>query len=461
MEATNNKKEMIILRIYSILILIYSVFDVNTGILPKFFAFTIKPNTAFVNYFFTLTGIALYTTPINIIVGYGLLRRRFWARYGVIATMLTFPVILFTQYLYLGIFSLFQYGIYIQFFFVVLTLLFFTWKRVKVLFGEFSPFKLISWHGLLVFIIILFSFYSIFFSIFIKIKYNLPLSLYVAKPRVIILKKSNLSETPDKFLKVNILNTSLLIPQEFVIRNLHKTPGKDREWRVVFQNKGKEIRGIINLTNELPYGDEEKFRKLVGYRSKFDLEKYMLTNNWNPSVAFIRSRQQKSKIGDLIDFTEIHMDGYRGFWERRQTDILFSGGFSLYEREGEQFICGGYLLLKKYFDENNISTILPSIEFIKPEDPGRSETHYGNGLKHYSRRDILQAQIEFANAHILSHENPDCIVMFAKSLLLTETENYNYVKDLLNQVLKLKPEHKDAKKLLKQIESKLPKKVKK
>jgi hypothetical protein len=93
MEATNNKKEMIVLRIYSILILIYSVFDIITGILPKFFAITIKPNTAFINYFFTFTGIALYTTPINIIVGYGLLRRRFWARYGVIAVMLTFSFI--------------------------------------------------------------------------------------------------------------------------------------------------------------------------------------------------------------------------------------------------------------------------------------------------------------------------------------------------------------------------------
>src|SRR4030043_1520866 len=91
MDTPNNKKEMIILQIYSILILIYAVFDIITGILPKVFAITIKPNTTFVNYFFTLTGIALYTTPINMIVGYGLLRKRFWARYAAIAVMLTFP----------------------------------------------------------------------------------------------------------------------------------------------------------------------------------------------------------------------------------------------------------------------------------------------------------------------------------------------------------------------------------
>jgi tetratricopeptide (TPR) repeat protein len=459
MEATNNKKEIIVLRIYSILILTYSVFDIITGILPKFFAIAIKPNTAFVNYFFTVTGIALYSTPINIIVGYGLLRRRFWARYAAIATMLTFFVYIFSQYLYLGKFSFYRNSVYIQFFFVVLTLFFFTRKRVKVLFGEFPPFKFISWHGLLVVIIILFSFYSIFFSIFMKIKFNLPLSLYAAKPRVTILKKSNLSETPEKYLNFEILNASLLIPKEFVIRGLFNE-GENHRWRVVFQNRGKEIRGIINLTNELPYGDDEYFRKLLGHISKFDLEKFMLTNNWNPGVAMIRSHRQKGKMGDLIDFKEIHMNGIRGFWQRRQTSEFFCGEFTLYKTEGDQFIGGSYLLIKKYFNENDIIATLSSIEFLKPEDPGQARSHYENGLRLFKQGDILRAQIEFANAYTLSPENPDTIFMFAKSIFLKETENHNYVKDLLNHVLKIKPNYKEAQKLLKEIESKLPKGVK-
>jgi len=447
---------MIILRIYSILILIYSVFDILTGILPKFFAITIKPNAAFVNYFFTLIGIALYTTPINIIVGYGLLRRRFWAGYGVIAVMLTFFVYIFIQYLYLWKFCFYQISIYIQFFFVVLTLFFFTRKRVKALFGESYHFKFISWYGLLVVIIILFSFYSIFFSIFMKIKNKLPPHVYVAKPQVIILKKSNLSETPEKYLKVEILNISLLMPKEFVIRRLSKNHG----WRVTFQNKGKVLKGIISLTNEFPYGDEgySYFRNPFGHISKFDLDKYMRTNNWNPGVLFIRSQQQK--IGEPIYLKEIHMNGTRGFWERRQqTDKFefFSGEFTLYKKEEDQFAGGSYVLIKKYFDENIILAVLSSIEFLKPEDPGQSQNHYEKGLTHYKRGDILQSQIEFVNAYTLSPENPDYIFMLAKSLLSKEIENYDYVKDLLNHVLKIKPDHKEAQKLLKEIESKLPK----
>src|SRR4030042_5184041 len=102
MEATNNKKEIVVLRIYAILILLYAASDIITEILPKFLKISIIPNATLINHFFILTGISLYITPTNIIVGYGLLRRRFWARYGAIAVMLTIFPYTFGQYLYLG-----------------------------------------------------------------------------------------------------------------------------------------------------------------------------------------------------------------------------------------------------------------------------------------------------------------------------------------------------------------------
>jgi hypothetical protein len=49
--------------------------------------------------------------------------------------------------------------------------------------------------------------------------------------------------------------------------------------------------------------------------------------------------------------------------------------------------------------------------------------------------------------------------MFARSLYLKNQEflDYTYIKDLLNKALKLKPGHKEARKLLKEIELKVPK----
>jgi tetratricopeptide (TPR) repeat protein len=121
------------------------------------------------------------------------------------------------------------------------------------------------------------------------------------------------------------------------------------------------------------------------------------------------------------------------------------------------------LLLKKYFDESSILTVLSSIEFLKPEDPRQANKHYERGLVFYRSGDILQAQVEFANAYYLSPGNPDYTFMLARSLYLRNQEflDYTYIKDLLNNVLKIRPDYKEARRLLKEIEPRLPKEAKK
>ena len=191
MEIQKNEKKKIILWIYSILILIYAVFDIVVNILPKLLTISIIPNAAFLNHFFILTGISLYLTPINIIVGYGLLRRRFWARYGVVAAMLTFPVPILTQFLWWGVYSLNNYTIVVQFLFVILTLFYFSRRPIKAAFGQIHSFRFISWHGLLAVVIVLLSFWSIMFLLYWKVhaawKFGYP--FFIDRPQVITLEK--------------------------------------------------------------------------------------------------------------------------------------------------------------------------------------------------------------------------------------------------------------------------------
>ena len=463
MEVTNNKKELIVLRIYSILILVYAVFDTLTVILPKFHVITIKWNIDLINYFFTLTGIALYTTPINMIVGYGLLRRRFWARYGSIAVMLTFPVHILTQFLWWGAQSLNDYAIVVQFLFVILTLLYFSRRPVKAVFGETRSFRFISWHGLLAVLIILISFSWIIFSFYWKVhaawKFGYP--FFIDKPQVITLEKPKSSEMLVKYQKVELLNVSLLMPKEFSIGRLNRTERKNQKWVVSLQNQGVNTKGFIIFRNDFSYDEllDETFGKMLGSSSKFNLEKYILTNNWNPALVVIRSLI--SPKGERFETKEIHRSDLRGFLKEWQIGDAFFREFSMYHREDTQSIGGTIMSIRGYMDENDILTILSSIEFLKPEDSSRSENHYESGLKFYKQGDVLQTQAEFANAYFLSPENPDYIFMFAKSLLLRDPKDYDHVKTLLNKVLKLKPDHKDAQKLLKEIGPKLRRDVRK
>ena len=464
METTNNKKEILVLRVYSILILIYAAFDLLTVILSKFQMIPIKLNIDLINYFFTATGIALYTTPINIIVGYGLLRRRFWARYGAIAVMLTFPIHILTQFLWWGAQSLKDYTIVVQFLFFILTLLYFSRKPVKTFFGETRSFRVISWHGLLTIMIVLISFSWIIFSLYWKVhaawKFGYP--FFIDRPQVITLEKPKSSETLVKYQKVELLNVSLLIPKDFSIGRLNRTERKNPKWVVSLQNQGVNTKSFINFGDDFSYDDlfkDETFWKMLGSRSKFDLEKYILTNNWNPSLSVIRSLINPK--GEAFETKEIHGNDLRGFLKAWQRGDAFFKEFSLYDREDTQRVGGTIMSVKGYLDENDFLTILSSIEFLKPKDSGQANNHYEKGLSSYKRGDILQTQVEFANAYFLSPENPDTIFMFAKSLLMTEPRNYDHVKNLLNKVLKLKPDHKDAQKLLKEIGPKLPREARK
>jgi hypothetical protein len=463
METTSNKKEILVLRVYSILILIYAAFDILTVLLPKFQVITIKWNVDLIHYFFVFTGIALYTTPINMIVGYGLLRRRYWARYAAIAVMLTFPVHILTQFLWWGAQSLKDVAIVVQFLFIILTLLYLSRRPVKALFDETRSFRFISWHGLLVLLIVLISFSWIIFSLYWKVhaawKFGYP--FFIDRPQVITLEKPKSSEGLEKYRKVELLNVSLLLPKEFSIGRLNRIERKNQKWVVSLQNQGVNTKGLIILRNDFPYDElvDETFRKMIGSSSKFNLEKYILTNNWNPGLVVIRSLISPKRA--RFETKEIHRNDLRGFLKQWQTGDAFLREFSMYSREDTQSIGGTIMAVRGYLDENDILTILSSIEFLKPEDSSQSENHYDRGLKFYRQGDVLQTQVAFANAYFLSPENPDTIFMFAKSLLLRDPRDYDHIKNLLDHVLKLKPNHKDAQRLLKEIGPKLPREPRK
>jgi hypothetical protein len=279
---------------------------------------------------------------------------------------------------------------------------------------------------------------------------------FIDRPQVVTLEKPKGPEVPVQYQKVELLNASLFIPKEFSVGRLARIEGKNRQWEISLQNQGAHTKGFIILRNHFPLDEllDETFGKMLGSRSKFDLERYVRTNNWNPSLIVIRSLISPK---DRLETKEIHRNDLGGFLKEWQTGDAFFWEFSMYYREDARGIGGTIMSVRGYLEENDILTILSSIELLKPEDSSRSENHYQNGLKLYKQADVLQTQVEFANAYFLSPENPDYLFMFAKSLLLRDPKDYNHVKNLLTNVLKLKPDHKDAQKLLKEIELKLPK----
>ena len=305
--------------------------------------------------------------------------------------------------------------------------------------------------------------FLLYWKVHVTWKFGYP--FFTDKPQSISLKSPKSAERLPKYREVRLLNISLLIPKEFSIRRLKRIEGETPIWTVRLQNRGVNTKGYILFGNGFPYDEfvpVEQIANLLGHVSKFDTEKYILTNDWNPDLVIIRSLM-RPKGGEGFNIKEIHIDDRKGFLKGWQQGDAIVREFSLYNKEDTQCIAGTIMFTKGYLDENDILTIVSSIEFLKPEDPGQANKHYERGLWFYQSGDILQAQTEFANAYYLSPENPDYTFMLAKSLYIKDQEflDYTYIKDLLNKVLKLKPGHKEARRLLKEIEPRLPKETKK
>jgi hypothetical protein len=450
-----DKKNKIILWAYSGFLLAHSIVVIFTELHHKPQEGAFQSVFLLMDLIFNSTGLFLYTTPIDLIIGYGLLRRRFWSRYGVIAVMLTYPILLLAQYIWWGGQSLQVSTVAIQVSFVILTLLYFSRETIKSLLGGAHRFRLKSWYSLLIIVVMIVSslqlITALYFKIWFSLKYNAP--LFEAKPQILELEKVNVFELSQKYQKVTLLDVDLLIPQGFALKGIRRDKEKPNEWQVALQDASPEKRGRISLDNHFLFGEAnlEEIRKKARITTKFDFEKFILTNNWNPIFSTLNMIARPS--GEEFKIREIKKHDLRGFLRSWQRNEGLHWEFSLHDPTDARFIGGSILFKKGYLDENDVLTILSSIEFLKPNEPKFAVTHYRKGLEFCNRGDIHQALIEFANTYYLSPDDPEYIFALAKALYIKEQRSNRHIEELLTTLLRIKPDHKGAQQLFRKIES--------
>jgi len=451
-----DKKNRIALWVYSGFLLAHSVVVIFTELYSKPQGGAFQFVSLLIDLFFNSTGLFLYTTPIDLIIAYGLLRRKFWSRYGVIGVMLTYPILLLTQYLWWGGQSFQVSTLAIQVLFVALTLLYFSGRTIKTLLGETPKFRLRSWHGLLIIVIMILPSLQLMMPLYFKIwfswKYSAP--LFEAKPQILVLEKTNVLGISEKYQKVKLLDVDLLIPKGFSLRGIRRDTEKPDKWQVALQDTTPEKIGRISLDNHFLFDEVnfEEVRKKARLTTKFDFEKFALTNNWNPIFStlnmIIRPRGEGFKI------REIKKHDLRGFLRSWQRNEGLNWEFSLHDATDTRFIGGSIYFKKGYLNEKDVLTILSSIEFLKQNNSVLAADHSRKGVELCNRGEFHQALIELANAHYLSPENPEYIFTLAKTFYIKEQRNNKHIQELLSTVLKIKPDHKDAQQLLREIESK-------
>jgi hypothetical protein len=451
------KSHSIAVSVYGILLIIY-------GVLSFLFEYLSETNTDTIQTFFDLfqhityiTGFYLYITPIDFLIGYGLLRRRAWAFYGVMAVMLSFPFRITGQIMWWGAKSIEDKPTVISLLFAILILAYFSRTRIRTLVcGEFN-FRLKSWPALLVSIVLIFGALPVIMPLAMKaytvIKHDQP--LFTVKPEIVYLDDQRELGQSEGFKKIILLDIETTIPNEFVIRRVSK-PNEDYDWNVDLQNINKNKKGFIFLShsNFIEWMKEKVDFNRMGLSDDFLIEKFFHTNNWNPMLLIMREIVIPEHDGTLVQ-KEVHTGGLKGFLRTWRRNNSHYAEFHLYDNAGDGFIGGTFILDNDDYDESHAEAIISSINFISDEKSYNSEYYFKRGIEEYSSGNFIDAQFEFANAYFLSPDNPEYSYMLAKSLSMEGALDYDGIKDLITTALINNKDHEAAKALLKEIESRM------
>ncbi len=460
MKSQNITKHNIVIFSYGIIVLIYSLFSLVTEIINESKILSVQWDLDLPNYFFAMTSISLFITPINFIVSYGLLRKRYWSRYAVIAIMATFPIHLMIKAMMWGTGGFHWKTILIPLSIVLITLFYFSSKQIRTLLDNPNAFRIKSWHGLLVISIILIAFTPLIFTTVIKIRFmrESHIPFFEEKPKVVTLQRQDESRLAGKYQKIRLLDTSMLVPKEFGIRKLRQVDDKSNSWICGLYNTDDFKKGFIMYGNKIPYdlgemGIKKKIEEQAGITNMFDYERLILSNNWNPVLLIMKMLIRPN--AEEFNIKELHSNSFKGFlkqWHRKDSHYA---EFSLYSGDNKRFAGGTFLVKHEYLNDADVINILSTFEFLTPENPRDANSHYEKGLSLLQSGDFIQGQYELAEAYYLSPKNPVYILAFTKTLPKTGPNAYKNIKEMIDLILTIKPDYKDAQLLLKGIEPEL------
>lgn len=394
---------------------------------------------------------------IYIICGIGLLRLKFWARYIIIVLMLTSIITPLNKALIFGSQTLNIIGLLLQIVFVSFILWFFMKEKVKKQFEvEGVKFRLKSKYGAIIGLIIFLTLFTpvtvLTFKVYALLKYKEP--FFIAKPQVIRLQKAEDEALLEKYRRIELFGASLLIPKDFAIIGFSKPPDNLSEWIAFIANPVDSKKGLVSLSSKVIYETTAEMYRVMGFKNAYDFEQAILTNNWSP--IFITLRNVIRPRGKVFKIEQINSPKLKGFirssYNKEQNHWIYEVSF--YSKD--TLASKGMMIMvnEEYLNRKDALNIISSFTLLEEKERGEDK-YYKEGLKSLNSNDFIDAQFKFANAYYLSPENPEYGYMLAKALFKNGRKSFYSVKRILEEVLKLEPDYKEARELLETIKLEL------
>ncbi len=397
----------------------------------------------------------LYVILLNflyLISGIGVLRLRYWARYIIIFLFPTSVISKLGEGLLLGWAHLNIPEILILIGISSLVIWFFMRDKIKKQFEiEGVRFRLRSMYGVAICVIVFWSAIvfplTLGFKIYCLLKYDAP--FFITRPKIMTLQeKVGDKEHLDKYRRVELFNASFLIPRGFIIVGLHKPPDPKYSWTCILGDS----KTFISLDNKTLYDIGKGLANLMGFKNTYHFEKAMYNTNWIIPLLYIRTFSSPA-FRNGVEIIRIESPKINGFMkllydENNKKRICEC---SFYSKENKSSKGMMVIYYEKDFSKDELMNIVSSFAFLK-EDEIEAHRYFEEGLHLLDSNDSIGAQFKLANAYYLSSANPEYGYTLAKTLINNGDRGLHPAKRILKDILKSRPEYKEAKELLETIE---------
>jgi uncharacterized membrane protein (DUF2068 family) len=432
-----------ITKYYGSVLLVYAMIEFMLSLLQKDSVILQNHLVRAFNHIAQISALAVFQSPLNFFIGYGLFRQRRWALHIALISLALYPLQSINSWLYWGDNNVPVANAIIQLCCVTLTFIFMFSLR-HFLVDLKDSFYNVKWKRFIVIASVSFICLSpLLTTIGMRAFWSFKSESPFLNPKLVQIDLQPQSNVTADLRRIKLLDLSLMIPQG--LTELYVAPtDKDKSGSVILSGIKSEKRWIIRINtytvaNEIFKDDKfSEFRKNAGITNLYDAMKFILTNNWNP-MAYMMGIGVLDRKNLVI--SEFSLNGSKGFikkWESSGNKHISADIFKEKEpgyREIE------FTFDRDIFSESYINNMLSSINFMKPSNSGQAVEEAEKGMLFLKRNDILSAQSEFINAYFHSEYDPDYLLLYLKTLPYKTDKQVRSLRYRLYEFSKRYPRH--------------------
>jgi hypothetical protein len=271
--------------------------------------------------------------------------------------------------------------------------------------------------------------------------------LTIPEPMAISLPDASPLTTSPTHREISLFGISGLIPRDFALASVGRPRGPTDHWSATLVSKKQGRTSLISINSKSMFSLMPDLQEPMRIKDPYDFELAFRTNSLSPVIALLRIIARPAGIDEgLVSFRS---ESVRGFF--RSTQIQKGGGLAFhvtfYALDGSRSGAIDIICSRDDYSRDDVLRMIASMRFVRSAEED-SERMHQDGLTRLGQGDSHGAGFNLANAYFVSPGSARYGVELAKYLANRGSPGRWSAQDILEGILQVSPEHREAKELL-------------